>query len=603
MGKTILIRRGTEVNVPSLQEGEPGFSIDTKQLFIGTGSYGNVKINTGGYQPNPAAADQGATGNSDTLKYAVDTISTNSETIVFRHDSGNVNTTFTLTTSESVPANIKLSFENGAILDGAGTLTLNSLSQIIASPDQQIFGSSITISPTYCGTAHPEWWGAKGDGSTDNSDAIQTALDLAIASSGKLEFSPGGVYKITGQLNINTDSKSMWRIIGNGAAIVQYTDNTPIFQFDCINNFGWVIDGLSLGFATQQPNTNTNAYAIAFDGTSGGSGIYNFTIRNCYIYNAFRGIGQNAAAGKTFPVWGAWLENLIFSETTGAVIRLMSPVAQGQPGIHLNNIYVRCDDISDEPAIRLYAATQFQMDNIELNLAVIPSGFSGNSIVSLDGGCQGTIGTIKLEGVTIEKNNFIFLNITDARVIINRLGFTSCTLNVATGCYIISGGTGTTVEVGYLHSYGNTLTSGQIWAFGGSIAYSKVGYYVFDDTYLTNIPSTTTANAMTVENQIVPHLSADNGDANKTLVVSDDPVQMFETALTEARTVELPRDDAGDAFNGLTFKIVRTGGGAFDLLVKNDAGATIGTIASGATGSVTVMYRRSSWVKIGQETW
>jgi hypothetical protein len=60
------------------------------------------------------------------------------------HHSGTGNTTtYTLTTSETIPSNITLRVENGAILDGAGTLTVNGLFECGL---QQCFGSSITVS-------------------------------------------------------------------------------------------------------------------------------------------------------------------------------------------------------------------------------------------------------------------------------------------------------------------------------------------------------------------------------------------------------------------------------------------------------------------------
>jgi hypothetical protein len=81
-----------------------------------------------------------------------------------------------LTTSESIPSTIKLVIENGAIIDGAGTLTLASPSQIVASPGQQIFGSSITVVFTLAGTVYPEWNGA-AEGNADDTAEVQAALD------------------------------------------------------------------------------------------------------------------------------------------------------------------------------------------------------------------------------------------------------------------------------------------------------------------------------------------------------------------------------------------------------------------------------------------
>ena len=63
------------------------------------------------YYPDATATDQGVTGSSNTIAYAVDTILTDSGTIYLSHDGGTATTTYTLTTSETIPANINLIIE------------------------------------------------------------------------------------------------------------------------------------------------------------------------------------------------------------------------------------------------------------------------------------------------------------------------------------------------------------------------------------------------------------------------------------------------------------------------------------------------------------
>jgi hypothetical protein len=145
------------------------------------------------YYPDSTASDQGATGNSDTIKYAIDTISTDTGTIYLRHNSGSATTTYTLTTSDTLPDNVKLEIENGAIIDGAGTLTLASPEQLDVGEDQQIFGSSLTVAFTKTGTVYPEWWGAKS-GNTDDTTEVQAALDCRGHVVLSAEYNVTGVY-------------------------------------------------------------------------------------------------------------------------------------------------------------------------------------------------------------------------------------------------------------------------------------------------------------------------------------------------------------------------------------------------------------------------
>lgn len=66
-----------------------------------------------------------------------------------------------------------------------------------------------------------------------------------------------------------------------------------------------------------------------------------------------------------------------------------------------------------------------------------------------------------------------------------------------------------------------------------------------------------------LERRITPRVSADNGDAAATLTPGQSaPTQRWATALTADRAVTL-----ADGWTGAKFRIVRTGGGAFNLNV------------------------------------
>lgn len=130
------------------------------------------------YLPNRNETDQGATGSGKTIKAYVDAIgSVTKATILIRHCSGGASTTYTLTTSLIITENITLIIEPGAIIDGAGTLT-------IKGPFKrglvQAFGSSITIlfGVNAVTDIYPEWW---GEFPNDYNDT--TYLNKAIAAS------------------------------------------------------------------------------------------------------------------------------------------------------------------------------------------------------------------------------------------------------------------------------------------------------------------------------------------------------------------------------------------------------------------------------------
>jgi len=159
-------------------------------------------------EPDFNEIDQGVTGNGNTIKVAVDAIGAEQGTILLRHNSGSATTTYTLTTSETIPSNITLERENGAIITGAGTLTLNGT---LVGPDSQWLTTTITLegSPKIDNVS-PFWFGSVGDGVTDDTDTLNVAEDFATSSMVPLNI-PSGKTFLTDRLTIECD------LIGFGA--------------------------------------------------------------------------------------------------------------------------------------------------------------------------------------------------------------------------------------------------------------------------------------------------------------------------------------------------------------------------------------------------
>lgn len=144
-----------------------------------------------------------------------------------------------------------------------------------------------------------------------------------------------------------------------------------------------------------------------------------------------------------------------------------------------------------------------------------------------------------------------------------RTGLGAFTLNVG-GLKTIPASTAATVVVTF---------DGVAWRFAAYIPHSP-------ETVFQPI----SANVGTV--------SADRGDTSPTLTYgTDSEIQRFATALTNNRTVTL---STTAAVNGSHFRIVRTGGGAFNL----DVGG-LKTIAGAPSAFVDVHYNGSAWVLTG----
>ena len=200
--------------------------------------------------PSYAAVDQGATGDNNTLKYCIDTIGADQATIVLRHNSGAATTTYTLTTAETIPANVTLKVERGAIIDGAGTLTINGS---LESGLYQVFGASITV--TGLNISYPEWWG-------DTSAAIISALNSSSIVKVSKDYSVLSTILIPSNRSI---------IFEEGAALTAKTNlNTPILQnLDIVggNTDIYVTGGV---FDGNSANQTTSSALILFKFVTGG---------------------------------------------------------------------------------------------------------------------------------------------------------------------------------------------------------------------------------------------------------------------------------------------------------------------------------------------
>lgn len=95
---------------------------------------------------------------------------------------------YTLGENITVPANCVLEFDGGSISTGSGenmdTITGNNTG--IQANLIKIFNTNITLTGTWnVPENYPEWFGAKGDGITDDTNTIQAALNFATNSVGR----------------------------------------------------------------------------------------------------------------------------------------------------------------------------------------------------------------------------------------------------------------------------------------------------------------------------------------------------------------------------------------------------------------------------------
>lgn len=164
---------------------------------------------------------------------------------------------------ETIPSNITLDTPRGATINVASgeTLTFSRPGQLLAGRYTVFTGSGTVVGLT---TQYPEWHGAAGDGSTDDSSAFN-AMDFTGSTSSlqyKVELAPGATYQLDSVWDVD---ESIW-IEGNCAKLQSAAGITALR----IGNSGRVniprITRLRV-IQTGASTTTTNGVTYATNGT------------------------------------------------------------------------------------------------------------------------------------------------------------------------------------------------------------------------------------------------------------------------------------------------------------------------------------------------
>lgn len=148
-------------------------------------------------------------------------------------------------------------FAGGLIsVDSGVTLTITGH---ISAPPVQIFSGAGVVRPGVTGTSgnmrvdrvYPQWWGAKGDGTTDDTSAIKASVAFMTYCGGELHF-PQGVYKLTDSLSINTNQPIKMTGVGSPGYRQSHQALASVLLFAVSNG----TDGVVLTDTTQFSYSN-----------------------------------------------------------------------------------------------------------------------------------------------------------------------------------------------------------------------------------------------------------------------------------------------------------------------------------------------------------
>jgi Pectate lyase superfamily protein len=436
-------------------------------------------------------------------------------------------------------------------------------------------------------------FGARGDGVTDDTAAIQAAINAVLSIAGGAIYFPNGTYKITAKLVIPFSTG--WRMHGEsreGTRIRQFTSNTRIFSFESELTHSWTIEHFALEYNTQQTTANTGSVAIFF-GTgspSSGSGMFDWQVRHCKFLYGYRAIGQDTTNSP--PLWGAHISDCEHHSTmTGAFVWIVPSPSIGQPNNSITNCLLNCHAAGEE-VVRLSSCYNMTLQNLEF-LAGGPT-YRAMHLVS----CNATLISCKCEGYNVGTGGAVIFGFSQSRI--RAIGsHANWILGSAGNSTFLQGTTGSTLSVIGLGVI-TSMTGGNLIAYSSDTALPLVA-----DIELNILGSGRATDNLRgiLGNVPVPKFNADKrqmdyitdiGDTSPTLTATSDEIQYQNVTLTANRTITLPNTGL---YEGMAFHIVRRAAtpGAFTLQVTDPIGGNNYTFASATNGYVKYRAKSGAW--------
>lgn len=244
-------------------------------------------------------------------------------------------------------------------------------------------------------TQDPRWFGAVGDGVTDDTAAIDAAIlaasDLNTNGPSKVLFPPGK-YRITDTITLTSGRLEIVGSVGyssvfKSSRIVMDATNRPIFS---LSGYRYKMDGLSLEFENMASTNDVESICLKLNG------VHISEFSNITLRKGAYGIKDTAyTVNSTF-------RNILASSFSRSGIRFD---AIGTPCV-LENIYVQnASDGLDTSLVNITAASVTSGTNFSFTVDQVPTRLTTNMFVTVAGlspaGMNGIMVVAGISGNTI----------------------------------------------------------------------------------------------------------------------------------------------------------------------------------------------------------
>lgn len=243
-----------------------------------------LKLQLGNVQGQPYNASGGGSVDDRTAIAAADTavVANLGGWVVFPVGTYRVASNLTITSG--------VYFLPGAILapDTGVTVTL---SGPLSAPFQKCFGglgSVVFSAGPKLERVLPQWWGALGDGTTNDAPAIQSAINALAGTGGRVYFNhPSSMYYIS-STTINISVEGIILEASDSQTYVKYAGTGYAISF-------------SLAGSAQQNNCGMLNLGVVCTNASGGSAVYMKSPYSCFIEHGYfeNAISSNTGVGIT----------------------------------------------------------------------------------------------------------------------------------------------------------------------------------------------------------------------------------------------------------------------------------------------------------------